>query len=115
MTKPVIKSTNMGRIVIACYKPKKGKEKELEAMSQTHVERLRKEGLVTDRRPIIMKSNDGTIVEVFEWKSKQAIEAAHENAEVQKMWSEYAQICEYISPEGIAEFQNLFSEFEPIN
>ncbi|WP_436516882.1 antibiotic biosynthesis monooxygenase [Ekhidna sp. To15] len=104
-----------GRIVIACYRPKPGKEKALEELSKTHVERLKNEGLVTERMPIVMRANEGTIVEVFEWKSKEAIEKAHENPVVQKMWGEYAEVCEYVQPISIDEFQNLFSEFEPIN
>ncbi len=105
----------MGRIVIACYKPKPGKEKELEELSKTHVDRLRKEDLVTDRTPVLMKAKDGTVVEVFEWKSEAAIQEAHKNAEVQKMWEEYSEVCEYVKPINVAEFQNLFSEFEPLN
>ena len=105
----------MGRIVIACYKPKPGKEAELMKLMETHVDRLRKEDLVTDRVSIIMKNDAGTVVEVFEWKSKAAIEKAHENTEVLKMWEEYAAVCDYEIPSNIAEFGNLFSEFEPVN
>lgn len=105
----------MGRIVIACYKPKPGKEKELDQLMKTHVVRLRQEGLVTDRASIIMKSESGTVLEVFEWKSKEAIEEAHINPTVQQMWTEYAEVCDYEVPTNIAEFQNLFSEFTPLN
>ena len=104
---------NNERIVIACYKPKPGKEQALDQLMKTHVERLRAEGLVTNRESIIMKANDGTVVEVFEWKSKEAIEQAHENPEVQKMWGEYAEVCDYVSPDTIDEFGQLFSEFTP--
>ncbi|MEP5614453.1 MAG: hypothetical protein ABJP45_19530 [Cyclobacteriaceae bacterium] len=104
----------MGRIVIACYKPKPGKEKELDQLIQTHVDRLRQEGLVTDRESIVMKSESGTVIEVFEWKSTEAIEEAHSNPEVQKMWAEYAEVCNYEVPINIEEFQSLFSEFTPI-
>ena len=71
----------MGRIVIVCYKPKSGKEKELEGLSKTDIDRLKKENLVTNRQPIIMKSQDGCIIEVFEWKSKEAIEQAERDAQ----------------------------------
>jgi len=105
----------MGRIVIACYRPKLGKESELEKLCKIHVKRLLKEVLVTDRKPILMKSFDGTIIEVFEWKSKDAIEEAHTNIEVQKMWSEYAEVCDYEIPNNIKEFSDMFSEFTPLN
>ena len=103
----------MGRIVISCYKPKPGKEKELDHLMESHVDRLRKEGLATDRESIIMKSDIGTVVEVFEWKSKEAIEEAHSNQAVQQMWAEFAEVCEFEIPTNVKEFQNLFSEFTP--
>ena len=105
----------MGRIVIACYKPKPGKEAELDQLMETHVDRLSAEGLVTDRKSIVMKSKSGTVVEVFEWKSEEAIEQAHSNAAVLKIWEEYEAVCDYEIPTNIEEFSNLFSEFEPVN
>ncbi|MEQ9468238.1 MAG: hypothetical protein RLN88_12545 [Ekhidna sp.] len=105
----------MGRIVIACYRPKLGKESELEELTKTHHDRLLSEELVTKRKPIVMRATDGSIVEVFEWKSKEAIEQAHTNEKVKKMWGEYAEVCEYVKPIDIDEFQQLFSEFEPID
>ena len=55
----------MGRIVIACYKPKPGKEDALKALVVDHVSTLRSLGLVTQRAPITMQAKDGTFVEVF--------------------------------------------------
>ena len=69
--------------------------------------------LVTDRIPIIMKAKNGTIIEVFEWKSKAAIEQAHTHPQVLKLWEEYAPVCEYVPVGGLEEIGNLFSEFSP--
>jgi quinol monooxygenase YgiN len=104
----------MGRIVIVGYKPKPGKAEALKALTKTHVPRLKKEGLVTDREAIIMEAEDGTIVEVFEWLSKEAIQQAHSNPEVLKMWGEYAEVCDYVPIGGLPEFNNLFAEFSPV-
>ena len=59
-----------GVCVIVAYHPKPGKEDELLALVRSRVPNLRKEGLVTDREPVIMRSRDGTIIEVSEWKSR---------------------------------------------
>ena len=67
------------RIVIVAYKPKPGKENELMQLALEHYPTLKDQGLVTDRTPILMKAKDGTIIEVFEWKSHAAIEQAHTN------------------------------------
>lgn len=43
----------LGRVVVACYAPKAGREDELHAMVREHVPRPRAERLVTDRQPDI--------------------------------------------------------------
>jgi quinol monooxygenase YgiN len=72
-------------IVIVAYRPKPGKETELLKLVRNRVPTLCKEGLVTDREPIIMRARDGTIIEVSEWKSQEAIDAAHKNPNVLAM------------------------------
>jgi hypothetical protein len=52
---------------------------------KTHLPRLKQEGLVTDRESILMEAADGTIVEVFEWISEEAIQNAHKNPAVLQM------------------------------
>jgi len=101
----------MGTIVVVGYAPKQGKEKELDLLMKSHVPRLRSEGLATDRESILMRSKNGTIVEVFEWKSKEAIESAHTNPEVLKMWEEYAQVCDYVPLHKLEETAEMFAEF----
>lgn len=105
----------MGRIVIACYKPKVNKDKELKDLVRDHHKILLSEGLVTERDSIIMEAKDGTIVEVFEWLSQEAIEEAHSNLIVQEMWLKFEELCDLIPVGNIAESSNLFSEFSPIN
>jgi hypothetical protein len=105
----------MARIVIVGYKPKPGKADELKKLSKTHVPRLKKEGLVTDREPVIMEAADGTIVEVFEWLSDEAIQRAHSNPEVQKMWGEYAEVCDYVPINTLLEANDMFAAFKPLD
>jgi hypothetical protein len=104
-----------GKIVIVVYRPRNGKEKLLEQVVSKHLDVLRSEDLVTDRQPMVMRSSDGCIVEVFEWRSKEAIDAAHHNPRVQDLWAEFSAVCEYDAPVNVREFHNLFAEFEPIN
>jgi hypothetical protein len=105
----------MRRIVIACYKPKPGKSPALEELMKTHLSTLFAEGLVTSRASIMMKAEDGTIVEVFEWKSKEAIEKAHTNPAVLAMWAEYERVAEYVPIGTVPEANQLFSEFTPLD
>lgn len=105
----------MGRIAIVGYRPRPGRERELHALMKTHVPTLRHEGLATKRESIVMLAADGTIVEVFEWKSREAIEAAHSNQAVLQMWKRYEADCEYVPIGTLAECANLFSEFEALD
>jgi hypothetical protein len=105
----------MGQVVIVAYKPKPGKEADLKALMKTHLPRLKQEGLVRDKESYIMEAGDGTIVEVFEWLSVEAIQKAHTNPSVQQMWGEYAEVCEYIPIGTLAEAVNMFASFEALN
>ena len=53
-------------IVIVAYRPKPGRDSDTLELVRNRVPTLRKEGLVTDRTPIIMRARDGTIIEVSE-------------------------------------------------
>ena len=104
----------MERIVIVGYKPLPGKNAALQQLMLTHWEILDQQSLVSPRKPITMVAGDGTFIEVFGWKSKEAISEAHTNPEVQKMWGKFAEVCEYIPVSEVEECKGLFSEFEPI-
>ena len=104
----------MGRIAIVGLRPKPGKAAELKALIRTHLPILRAEGLATEREPIVMEAQDGTVVEVFEWVSAEAIRDAHSNPAVQKTWQEYGAVCDYIPVGTLPEASQLFSEFEAL-
>jgi quinol monooxygenase YgiN len=103
-----------GVVVIVAYRPKPGKEKELLELVRNRVPSLRKEGLATDRKPTIMRAQDGTIIEVSEWKSQEAIEAAHKNQNVLAMWNKFLAICDCVPLKNVREAQEMFAGFEPI-
>lgn len=102
-----------GHIVIVGYRPKPGKDIALRELMRTHLPRLKAMRLVTDRASIIMEASDGILIEVFEWTSRAAMQKAHENPAVLKMWEEYAAVCDYIPIGSIKEAADLFSAFRP--
>src|SRR5260370_33849394 len=103
-----------GVVVIVAYRPKPGKENDLVDLVRSRVPTLRKENLVTDRAPTIMRSRDGTIIEVSEWKSREAIDAAHKNPNVLAMWIKFFAVCDCVPLNTLAEANELFAGFEPI-
>ena len=103
-----------GVIVIVAYRPKPGKESETLDLVRSRVPALRKEALVTDRTPIIMCARDGTIIEVSEWKSQEAIDAAHKNQNVLAMWNRFFAVCHCVPLNTLPESAEMFAGFEPI-
>jgi hypothetical protein len=104
----------MGSISVACYKPRPGQEEALLELVRNHMRPLRSQGLVTDRSPVVMKTADGTIIEVFEWVSQEAIAGAHSNPVVLDLWKKFEAVCWYETPSNLPEFQRMFAHFEPI-
>jgi quinol monooxygenase YgiN len=104
----------MGRFAIVAYSPKPGMTDHLLAAIRKHVQVLRAENLVTDRSAYVMRAADGTILEVFEWRSGEAIAKAHSTPAVQALWAEFGAACDHRPLGGLAECQQLFAEFEPV-
>ena len=104
-----------GVCVIVAYRPKPGKEAELLELVRQRVPTLRAEDLVTDRPPTIMRSRDGTIIEVSEWKSRAAIEAAHQNPNVLAMWDKFFLLCDCVPLNTLPEAKEMFAGFEPLD
>jgi hypothetical protein len=105
----------MGRCVIVAYTPKPGREQALLAVVKKHLDVLQGEGLVTDKPAYVMRAANGTIVEVFEWRSAEAIEKAHANPAVLALWGEFEAACDYTPLSKLKEAQDTFAEFEAVS
>ena len=104
-----------GVVAVVAYRPKPGKETDLLELVRSRVPTLRKENLTTDRTPTIMRARDGTIIEVSEWKSQAAIDAAHKNPNVLAMWNKFFVVCDCVPLNNLAEAKEMFAGFEPID
>ncbi len=103
-----------GVCVIVAYRSKQGKEEALLSLVRGRVPMLRQEGLVTERVPVIMRAKDGTLIEVSEWKSREAIDAAHRNPNVLAMWNKFFAVCDCVPLNTLAEAAEMFAGFEPV-
>lgn len=104
----------MGDMVIAVYRPKPGRERELEEVVREHVPTLRRLGLATGRPALAMRAANGEVVEVFEWREG-AIAAAHGHAGVLAMWERFGDVCDHAPLQSLAESQAPFAQFRPID
>ncbi len=104
----------MGRFAIVAYTPKPGKNDQLLAAVRKHLDVLRAEHLVTEKTGYVMRATDGTIIEVFEWRSADAVQQAHGNPAVQALWAEFGAACDYTPLSKLAESQQMFAEFDAV-
>ncbi len=104
----------MGHLVIACYRPKPGQDAALLNCVRDHLPALRKEGLATDRPSVVLRAGDGTLLELFEWKSEEAVAAAHHNVGVQAIWSRFFALSDCVKLSDLAESAEMFPHFEPV-
>lgn len=102
-------------MVIACYRPKRGKEEDLLAELKTHLPTLRAEGLVGDGPSLAGRARDGALIEVFCWTSEDAIAKAHENPAVAAMWARFGAVCDYTAIAKVEGANDLFTPLEPID
>jgi hypothetical protein len=101
----------MGNMVIALFRPKQGKAGDLMECMRDHLPVLRAQGLASDRPSVVLRAADGTLLEIFEWVSQDAIDAAHDNPAVLALWERYAACCEYVTLGDLDEAKAMFPGF----
>ena len=99
-------------VVIAMYRPKKGKLVELEKLVHQHFPTLKEYGLTTDQKPFLGRASDGTIMEIFEWISEDAAQKAHDHPAVAKIWESMAMVCDFGTLEQLSESKKRFPHFQ---
>jgi hypothetical protein len=104
----------MKRAVITAYKPKPGCEAALLALVQRHRALLEMENLITEREPIVMRAADGTILEVFEWRSLASITEARSHPAVSALRDEFRAVCEFLPLAKVPEAQKPSAEFDGV-
>jgi CDGSH-type Zn-finger protein len=102
-------------MTIATYRPKPGKAAELLALTRAHLPLLTAEGLAEPGRRLVGRAKDGAIVEIFVWKSPEAVEAAHKNAAVSALWAKFGEIADFVMAKDLPETAAPFAEFEWID
>lgn len=105
----------VSRIAINAYRPKTGRETVLLAELRDHQSLLWSEGFATDREPVVMRADDGVLLEIFEWASPTAIEEAHRNARVKAAWSRLEACAEFVPLSSVAGANKPFADFERVS
>lgn len=102
-------------VVFALYRPHEGKDAELRKLLAEHIPTLRRLDLVTDRPPLLLKSKNGTYIEIFEWRTAESADLAHQHPEVARVWEPMGQIADYPALDSLEESKGRFPHFEPVD
>jgi hypothetical protein len=102
-------------MALATYKPKAGQEETLMELVKKHVPILRELQLATKRDNFIATSKNGTVIEVFEWTSTNAINAAHQHPAVADIWEKMTLIADFTPLNTLPEANEPFPGFVMIN
>jgi hypothetical protein len=102
-------------LAFATYKPKEGKNNELLDLVKQHQGVLRQYEFITPKAGFVAKSQDGTIIEVFEWTGMPAVDAAHQHPAVQNIWEKMTPIADFIPMKNLPEAGRPFPGFEIID
>lgn len=105
---------NDSLFAIALYRPLEGKQQELLEIIETHTPLLAQKGLLTEFKPILLCSGNGTYIELFEWKSQEAKEKAHQSNDVRALWERMMKIVEMKELSSISEANQIFPNFKRI-
>ena len=103
------------QVVFALYRPHEGKDEELRKLIAEHIPTLRRLELITDREPVVVKSKNGTYIEIFEWRTGESASKAHHLPEVAKVWEAMGQIADLPSLDSLEEIKKTFPHFEPVS
>ncbi|MGE3108176.1 MAG: ATP-binding protein [Phycisphaerales bacterium] len=104
----------MGVISFAAFRPKPGKDADLLAVIADRLPLLRRLGLATDREHIVVRTPSGIILEVSEWVSQDAIDAAHHTPDVLTLWNRFSACSDYLPPNDAGEFAGMFPTFPAV-
>ena len=82
------------KAVIVTYIVKKGHEEEFQRVLRKHWKILRSENLATDQLPFLLRDPENPMVykEIFEWKSRDSFQKAHQSEKVQKIWKKMTEL-----------------------
>lgn len=98
------------QLVIAMYKPHEGKDDALRALISEHIPTLKRLELITDRPALLLQAQNGTYLEIFEWRVS-AFSRAHEHPEVARIWEAMELVAEFVSLSSLDEANRRFPHF----
>lgn len=102
-------------IYCCAMRAKPGKEAELLRLFEIHSETLRHAGLLTDRPALVMRADDGTLIEFAEWNASDASAKAHDHPEVGPLWEKMAEAGDHVALANLPAAKETHPHFHPVD
>jgi hypothetical protein len=103
----------MGLMGIVAYRANEGSERKLLSLLKKQAPLLKSLGGISECS-FLMKSVDGSIISVFEWKSMAAKRTAMKSEELMNLWEEIGKHGEMVKLSTIPECREVISNFKSI-
>lgn len=99
--------------VFALYRPtNEDNQSKVVEILKKQILTLRKYELIKDTSAYLLQSENGTIIQIWEWQSKRAMKVAHEHPAIRTIWGEMHGICEFTSLKDLPESATRFPAFK---
>lgn len=103
----------MGLMGIVVYRPKEGSERKFLSLIKKHAPLLISLGGISDAS-FLMKSIDGSYIQVFEWKSKAAKKVAMKSEILWDLWGKIEECSTKVKLSSVPEAKEVISNFKSI-
>jgi len=103
----------MGFVRIAAYRAIAGKQRKFLSLIRRHAPLLRSLEAITENS-FLLKSMDGTIIEIIEWKSPAAKKKAMKSEELWELWEGMKLFAVRVKLSSVAETRQIISKFSGI-
>ena len=103
----------MGLMGIVAYRAREGSERKLLSLIRRHAPLLKSLGGISEAS-FLMKSVDGSIIEVFEWRSMAAKKKAMQSPELWELWNEIELHGTKVKLSSVPECREVISNFRSI-
>jgi hypothetical protein len=108
-----VKEIGMGLMGIVAYRAKEGKERKLLSLIRKHAPLLKSLGGISEAS-FLMKSSDGSFIEVFEWRSMEAKRQAMKSEKLWELWGEMEEYGTKVKLSSVPETREVISNFKSI-
>ncbi|SDF60806.1 MULTISPECIES: hypothetical protein [Rhodanobacteraceae] len=105
----------MATSIIVGYRPFPGRTDLVVSILHEVYEVMQRAGLITARRPWIMRSGDGDVVAVFDMTNEYSYAASEKIREVSMLRARLMGVAERVPLSGLRESSEPYAEFETTN